>query len=41
MIETLTNVKNGKNKAGGVEQGEAAVRMKKFLSSLDRKRRRA
>lgn len=42
MIETLVNVKNGKGKTGaGAEQSsDAAARMKRFLSSLGRKRRR-
>ena len=43
MIETLTNVKNHKLRpTSGTEQGSEAVdRMKKFLSSLGRRRRRA
>ena len=42
MVETLTNIKNGKNKAGSANDpsNEAASRMKKFLSGLGRKRRR-
>ncbi|WWD17639.1 hypothetical protein CI109_102080 [Kwoniella shandongensis] len=41
MVETLTNVKNGKVKsnAGSEAGNEAAGRMKKFLSGLGRKRR--
>ncbi|WVQ97462.1 hypothetical protein IAU59_004575 [Kwoniella sp. CBS 9459] len=43
LVETLTNVKNGKIKAtsgSGAEAGnDAAARMKKFLSGLGRKRR--
>ncbi|WVF70452.1 hypothetical protein IAT40_005242 [Kwoniella sp. CBS 6097] len=41
LVETLTNVKNGKVKStSGSEAGnEAAGRMKKFLSGLGRKRR--
>ncbi|KAK4689479.1 nucleolar MIF4G domain-containing protein 1, partial [Tremellales sp. Uapishka_1] len=41
MVETLTNIKNGKIKATtGTEQGvEATMRMKRFLGGLGKKRR--
>ncbi|WWC86492.1 uncharacterized protein L201_001369 [Kwoniella dendrophila CBS 6074] len=41
MVETLTNVKNGKVKSNQNSEGgnEAAMRMKKFLSGLGKKRR--
>ncbi|WVW82576.1 hypothetical protein I302_104587 [Kwoniella bestiolae CBS 10118] len=41
MVETLTNVKNGKIKSNQNSEGgnEAAMRMKKFLSGLGKKRR--
>nr|XP_018267412.1 MIF4G/MA4 domain-containing protein [Kwoniella dejecticola CBS 10117]OBR89570.1 MIF4G/MA4 domain-containing protein [Kwoniella dejecticola CBS 10117] len=40
MVETLTNVKNGKIKSNQNSEGgnEAAMRMKKFLSGLGKKR---
>lgn len=38
MIETLNNLKSGKGKAQSSD-GQAAERMKKFLSGLGRKRR--
>lgn len=40
MIETLTNLKNGKLKATPGADLDAANRMKKYLNSLGRKRRR-
>ncbi|WWC66159.1 uncharacterized protein I206_100060 [Kwoniella pini CBS 10737] len=41
LVETLTNVKNGKIKSNQNSEGgnEAALRMKKFLSGLGKKRR--
>lgn len=41
MVETLTNVKNGKVKSSATSEAgnDAAQRMKKFLSGLGRKRR--
>ncbi|OXG77281.1 MIF4G/MA4 domain-containing protein [Cryptococcus neoformans A2-102-5] len=41
MVETLTNVKNGKVKSSAASEAgnDAAQRMKKFLSGLGRKRR--
>lgn len=44
MVETLTNInKSGKVKTGaqGEQDNEAAARMKKYLSSLGRKKHRA
>lgn len=40
MLETLTNLKNNRIKAaqGGEATAEATVRMKKFLSGLEKKR---
>ncbi|KAF8554475.1 ARM repeat-containing protein [Imleria badia] len=40
MIETLTNLKNNKNKKSGTQHqgGDAVERMKKFLSGLSKKR---
>jgi nucleolar MIF4G domain-containing protein 1 len=41
MVDTLTNLKSGKSKSANPDQGvEAAVRMKRFLGGLGRKRRR-
>jgi hypothetical protein len=41
MVDTLTNLKSGKSKSANADQGgEAAVRMKRFLGGLGRKRRR-
>jgi nucleolar MIF4G domain-containing protein 1 len=39
MIETLGNIKSGKNKGLGAERDDVA-RMRKFLSGLGKKRRR-
>ncbi len=39
MIETLGNLKSGKNKGLGAERDDVA-RMRKFLSGLGKKRRR-
>jgi hypothetical protein len=41
MVDTLTSLKSGKSKSANPDQGgEAAVRMKRFLGGLGRKRRR-
>lgn len=39
MIETLVNLKGGKSKSNQNTDEDAAMRMKKFLNSLGRKRR--